>query len=173
MTYVILKSLRFKLYKKCSTVHFFYKKWQSKLLVVELESKKRDELGLSTELVAAEQRMRSTFSFLDASVVFRQVFTVTEVSGGRHCAPMRTFRAWHRQWCTRWCRPLNPDKVVYNFSSATIPTRVKIFLAFGLDFCLPVYRIDFYRYFLSFEKLILSLKTNKLPIRNSKINFDH
>ena len=57
----------------------FYKKLQSKLLVVELQSKKRGQLALSTELVTAEQRIRSTFSYLDASVVFRHVSAVTEV----------------------------------------------------------------------------------------------
>ena len=36
--------------------------------------------------------------------------------------------------------------------------RLKTILAFGLDFALPVYNIDFYRYFLAFEKLVFSVK---------------
>ena len=37
-------------------------------------------------------------------------------------------------------------------------------LPFGLDFTLPVYNIDLHKYFLSFEKLVCSLKNNKLPM---------
>ena len=133
------------------------------LTVVELQSKKRAELALSTELVAAEQRIRSTFSFLDASVVFWHVSPVTEVF--RRLTLVYT----HEKKRTALridsgADLLNPDKVIYNFSSVTIPTRVKFLLAFGLDFCLPAYRIDVYKYFLPFEKFSLSLKINKLPI---------
>ena len=38
---------------------------------------------------------------------------------------------------------------------------MEILLAYGLDFCLPVHKFDFFKYFTCFEKLMVSLK--KLP----------
>ena len=38
---------------------------------------------------------------------------------------------------------------------------MKILLAYGLDFCLPVNKLDFFKYFLSFEKLNSSLRDIK------------
>ena len=49
--------------------------------------------------------------------------------------------------------PCNPDSVIFNFSSVQVPANIRRLLSFGLDFCLPVYKLDFYKYFLKFEKL--------------------
>lgn len=53
--------------------------------------------------------------------------------------------------------PCNPDNVIFNFSSHALANRTKFLLAFGLDFCLPIYKLDFYKYFLAFEKLVYVL----------------
>ena len=47
----------------------------------------------------------------------------------------------------------DPNRVVHNFSSTTLPTRICHLLAFGLDFRLPVYRLDFYKFFAPLEIL--------------------
>ena len=54
--------------------------------------------------------------------------------------------------------PCNPDKVIFNFSDATISPRIKYLLSFGLDFGLPIFKLDYVKYFLQFEKLALYLK---------------
>ena len=54
--------------------------------------------------------------------------------------------------------PSNPNGIVFNFSPITLPSTLKIILAFGLDFCLPVYKINYIRYLFSFEKLANQLK---------------
>ena len=43
---------------------------------------------------------------------------------------------------------------------------MKTLLAFGLDFCLPVYKLNFYRYFLKFESIASRLKNLRLPTSN-------
>ena len=55
--------------------------------------------------------------------------------------------------------------VIFNLSSKVIPTRIKFLLAFGLEFKLPVWTLNFYDYFLSFEKLIRSISSLPLPSR--------
>ena len=54
--------------------------------------------------------------------------------------------------------PCDPKKVIFNFSSASVPTKIETLLAFGLDFCLPVYKIDFYKFFLPIEGIAARLK---------------
>ena len=66
--------------------------------------------------------------------------------------------------------PCNPNDVIKNLSSKTIPKRITFLLAFGLDFSLPPFgKIHFERYMLPFEKLALSL--SKLS-SISNVNFD-
>jgi hypothetical protein len=38
-------------------------------------------------------------------------------------------------------------------------------LAFGLDFCLPVFKLDFYKFFLAFERFALSIKNVSITNR--------
>jgi hypothetical protein len=54
--------------------------------------------------------------------------------------------------------PVNPDKVIFNYSDYLLNETEKRLLAFGLEFRLPVYKINFYRYFLAFENLMYKLK---------------
>ena len=51
--------------------------------------------------------------------------------------------------------PCDPEKVVFNYSSFAVTASTKALLAYGLEFCLPVYKINFYRYFLTTELLLL------------------
>ena len=55
-------------------------------------------------------------------------------------------------------QPCDPDKVVFNYSSYNIEPRTKFLLAFGLDFCLPVFKLDYFKFFLAFERLAMNLK---------------
>ena len=54
--------------------------------------------------------------------------------------------------------PCNPNDVVYNYSNISLSPRIKTLLDYGLDFCLPVYKIVFYKYFLPIESLIARIK---------------
>ena len=54
--------------------------------------------------------------------------------------------------------PCNPERVIFNYSSVNIPTRVRLLLAFGQDFGLPIFKLDYVKYFFSFEKLAYKLK---------------
>ena len=45
-------------------------------------------------------------------------------------------------------KPCDPNSVIFNFSSTILAHRVKVLLAYGLDFCISVYKLHLYRYFL-------------------------
>ena len=53
--------------------------------------------------------------------------------------------------------PCDPMKKVHTFSSLHMSAKLRTILAYGLDFNLPFYKLDFYRYFFPFEKLALRL----------------
>ena len=52
--------------------------------------------------------------------------------------------------------PCDPDQVIFNYSSVHLSSRLRTLLAYGLNFCLPVYKLNFLKYFLCFEKLATS-----------------
>ena len=150
------------MYKRCLNSASFCKKWQTKLLIGEIHSKKRAGEKLLLVASSAEVRIRSTFSWLDASIMFRHVAASTELF--KHSTLLVHGKKLSALGIDSSSQFHNPDAVIFNFSSVTVPCRVKILFAFGLDFCLPVHKIDFNKYFLSFEKFILILKSNKLAI---------
>ena len=49
--------------------------------------------------------------------------------------------------------PCNPEKVVHNHSSVPLPFRLKILLAYGLDFKLPHFKINFHNFYRPIEHL--------------------
>ena len=57
-----------------------------------------------------------------------------------------------------------PTDIITNLSSRNLTDEEKYALSFGLEFCLPVHRPNFYSYFLSFEKLYSYLRN--LPVWN-------
>ena len=54
--------------------------------------------------------------------------------------------------------PVNPNKVIFNYSTIQLPERIRFLLAFGLEFCLPVFKLDYFKYFLSFKRLAYTLQ---------------
>ena len=48
--------------------------------------------------------------------------------------------------------------IVFNYSSVDLSTKLNTLLAFGLDFKLPVHKINYYDYFTCFESLVNRVK---------------
>ena len=66
--------------------------------------------------------------------------------------------------------PCDPNKVIFNYSSCDIPNNIKTILAFGLDFCLPIYKLNYYKFFLPLEKVVSHLK-DKFGSKNTFPDF--
>ena len=150
------KFLRFKLYKRSLQTSKFYKAWQSKLLVHEINFKKRAISSSERELHRCAASIKSTFSLLDTAVVRRfvqrQVDHLHRTTVATHCKKLESLGV------NSSIQPCDPDSVIFNFSSVTLSPRLRILLAYGLEFCLPSFRLNFYKYFLSFERLSHILK---------------
>jgi len=156
---VFPKFLRFKLYKKALQSSNFYRAWQSKLLVNEIQSKRKLIKDMEGKLEDARELVRTTFSAMDAMLVRRDVAARADRS-------KVNIQNTHRKkleslGISNQLQPCDPERVVLNFSSVQLSTRLKFLLAFGLDFNLPVHKLNFFRYFLDFESLI-----NRLSIKD-------
>ena len=111
----------------------------------------------AAEELASAARSSQEFSGVDA-IVFKR-FIQKDVSSFRAAVASTHKRKLRNLGIHNSLCPVNPSDVVHNFSSAILSPRIKTLLAFGLDFALPVYKQDFYKYFISFEKIAFHLKS--------------
>ena len=130
---VFPKFLRFKLYKRALQHTSFYRSWQAKLLNREMQEKRKNVETLDK-------------------------FVNKEISKFVEGSKKIQFKKLESLGIHNELAPLDPEKVIHNYSSVTIPSRIKYLLAFGLDFCLPTFKLDYFRYFLNFESFMNRLK---------------
>ena len=152
----IPKFLRFKLYKKSLLSSSFYKSWQSKLLISEISSKRKALSNINNQINKYRGDLQCCFSKLTLLLIEHHVKRT-------NAAFVEQTKSTHRKKLRNLgingeIAPCDPDSVIFNFSSLNLPPRMKFLLAFGLEFNLPLHKLNFYKYFLSFEKLAFSLK---------------
>ena len=162
----IPKFLQFKLYKKTLQSAHFYKQWQAKLLNHEIQDKKRCINKLTQEVRELEAVVSGTFTWLDHGFIVRHVNSALadyeKKTMETHKKKLNNLGIYNE------IAPCCPDKVVFNYSKLQLSFRMRTLLAYGLDFCLPVYKLNFYKYFLPIESLVSRLKFLKL---NNDVNF--
>ena len=145
------KFVRFKLHKKSLHSTDFYQSWQFKLLDCEISSKTSTLKKRSEQCNESWENLSANISSLDGTLL--HYFVHEEVK--RMSADVRET---HRKKLENLgisgsIAPCDPDKVIFNFSSAVVSLRLKKLLAFGLDFGMPVFKLDYIKYFLCFEKI--------------------
>ena len=162
----IPKFLQFKLYKKTLQSTHFYKRWQAKLLNYEIQEKKRTINKLTQEVKELKKVISGAFTWLDHSIIVRHVNS--ELINFENKTVQTHKKKLGNLGINNEISPCNPDEVVFNYSNLQLSFRMKTLLAYGLDFCLPVYKLNFYKYFLPIESLVSRLKFLKL---NNDVNF--
>ena len=153
---VIPKFLRFKLYKKSLHSSQFYKSWQIKLLTFEISSKTKRISELE------ELLKQKTTTFYNQVSYFDQIRIRSKVKAIVESFRLKTYNLQKNKLQNLGVYndllPVDPSKVVHNFSSVKIPEKIKFLLAFGLQFNLPVFHLNFYKYFHPLEKIAQLLK---------------
>ena len=150
------KFLKFKLYKKSLNSASFYKKWQDKLMLLEIKSKKNSLLKVSAHVKQSETEIRSIVSLLDWVLINK--FVQSENRTFRENTEKTHEKKLLALGVSRQTAPIDPNRVIFNYSKIVIPPKIKLLLAYGLDFGLPVFKLDFIKYFFAFEKLAFKLK---------------
>ena len=154
---VMPKFLRFKLYNKRLHDSQLYKSWQCKLLNLEINSKSKHVINLENRCESLMIALKSLIRVFDFVILKNFINTKNE----KELEKMKNVHK--RKLCnlgiSNELQPMDPEKVIFNFSNKILSEREKQILVLGLDFGLPHFKLDFYKYFLSFEKLFNSLKS--------------
>ena len=157
---VVPKFLKFKLYRKSLHNSDLYRKWQSKLLEIEIRTKEKEISENKKNLVSSSDKLKCVVSRLDFICLKRFVQKQCEVL--RNNISKTHERKLHNLGANYHLKSCTPEQVIFNYSDTTLTQREKFLLSFGLDFCLPIFKPSFYRYFLHFENIINRLKSYKL-----------
>ena len=133
-----------------------YKSWQFKLLNLEIKSKNHNIRKFSNMLEGISNDLKSSLSYLDNISV--NVFLDNCIS--KFVSKIKTIheKKLNSLGIHTHHSPLDPNKVVFNFSDRIISAKEKSLLTLGLNFGLPVFKLNFYSFFNSFEKLYRILK---------------
>jgi len=153
---IIPKFLRFKLYKQCLRSSHFYKSTQIKLLNYEINCKIKSSNQLASEVKSVDVQIANTFSTIDSIIIRQNVKNVLSkfksIVSATHDKKLKNLNIHNN------LVPCDPDSVVFNYSSVSLSPKLKTLLAFGLDFCLPIYKLNYFQYFLKFECLASRVK---------------
>ena len=156
---IVPKFLRFKLHRKSLCSSKFYKSWQIKLLDLEMSDKTKSIEKLENDVKISRTNLLRNKPVLDSYLIRttleRTVKIYTEKTALTHERKLKNLGLYNH------LEPCDPNKIVHNFSSKAIPARVKNLLAFGLDFNLPIYNLDFYKYFAPMESIAYRLSKEK------------
>jgi hypothetical protein len=151
------KFVQFKLFKENLYSSDLYKSWQKKLLDIEIKEKKKALFKLTAATNNLRLKLQDAvraidFPFLKNFIHAGNLKYEVDVTKTHHS------KLFHLGISTS-LDGLNPDKVIFNYSNYALSETEKRLLSFGLEFRLPVYKINFYRYFLSFENLMYKIKS--------------
>ena len=167
---IIPKFIRFRLHRKSLQSSNFYLSWQAKLLTLEINCKKNVYTKQRENYANVTRELNEGLRRLDVILLdrFREdiIRSFVEATKSTHFKKLENLGVQNR------INPCDPSKVIFNFSKITIPPRVRHLLAFGLDFGLPVLKLDFCKFFLPIEKLAYDLKDRK-PLTGDFDKFCH
>ena len=159
---VLPRFLHFKLYRKDLQCSQLYQSWQYKLLNIEINSKKQQIRKIESLHSESYLLLSQYVSRLDLVCLNRVVKCNTE-------KVVKKIKETHSRKLNNLgilntLKPLDPSKVIFNYSHYQLTSRESNILALGLNFRLPVFKLNYYKFFLSFEKLYNVL--NKCSILN-------
>ena len=152
---VLPKFLYFKLYKKNILNSNLYKKWQFKLLNLEIKSKNKLNNNLLKLKHDLENSLKQETRYIDfiylKAFVFKSVSRTIVSVTRTHEGKLEKLGINNNLNC------IDPKKVIFNISSRSLTEKEESLLSFGLNFKLPNFKINYFKFFLSFEKLYNNL----------------
>ena len=152
---VVPKFMRFKLYKQSLHRKKFYKNWQLFLLTEEIKCTKLRLNNLQKKLYDCEVKFNRFFtSTIDHTFLKCNISKI-------NFSTINSIKDKHKQKLARLgiTNDLYPiEKSLFNYSNKALTRREKYLLSLGLDFKLPVRKINHISYFSSFESLVGNLK---------------
>ena len=132
-----------------------YKKWQHKLLNYEINSKQKQINKLQKTNSHHWNQLSQSISFIDSIYLKNLVYKSTTNS------ILKVKQTHEKKLKNLGIRnnisPLDPCKVIFNYCNRTLSNKEQSLLAFGLCFKIPIFKLNYFRYFLAFENLYKTL----------------
>ena len=152
--------LKFKFYRRDLYNKEMYAEFQVKLLDLEMSEKKNQILKLSNKLKEDRMILRNSLSFINylclLQFINRNVKKIELQHKEIHAKKIEKLGG------SLEFKKCNPDHVVFNFSDRILSSREKFLLSLGLDFKLPIFKPNFFKYYLLFEKFFWIIKKLKI-----------
>ena len=159
--------LKFKLYRHSLTTTDWYKELQRKLLDNEIRTKERLIQHHRDNLATLDSEFKDHVIHVDYQVLSH--FISEKMDKFRLNTQLIHERKLNSLGARLHLTSCHPEQVLFNLSSRLLSQREQFLLSFGLDFNLPLFKLSFFKYFLSVEKLLATLKDCSL---RTDFNFD-
>ena len=162
---IVPRFLNFKLYNRGLLNSKLYKKWQFKLLNIEINSKKKSIQKLKRDLQNLGDKLYESVSIVD--FYYLKSLILKNTSNAVVNIKRVHEKKLNNLGISNSIKSLDPEKVIFNLSNRILSTKEESLLAFGLNFKLPHFKVNYYKYFLSLEKLYSVLsKENQFNVQN-------
>ena len=156
----IPKFLRIKLYRRTLESTGDCITWQRKLLHNEITYKQKSLHRLDTKLSGQLSALKSLVGVIDFSAL--KLWLTNKQNNVKNKTKVIHEKKLNRLGIQSLTSGLDATSVIYNFSNRVLSNDEKRLLLLGLDFKLPIVKLNFVKYYLLWEKLCYSF--NSLPI---------
>lgn len=165
---VLPKFLRIKLYRKSLEGSQICKSWQMELLRKELGLKKNEFRNKCVFVEDLRKDLRVLTGNISAACLYlwlqRKQTTINKYTDNIHENKL------NKLGVSPLAMKLDYSKVIFNLSDYKLSNDETRILMLGLEFGLPIVKLDFYKYFTNFEQIIQTINKNKVN-KNSNNDF--
>ena len=153
---IIPNFVKFRLYRSSLYSTEFYKNTTESLLEMEIEFKSKNVNRLNTVVSSNSTALYDTISLIDGlyikNLLKKNIEKFAENTSLVHKRKLLKLGLQQPNF-------LSPKDVIFNFSDYKLSKKEEFLLALGLDFCLPNYKPNYARFFLSFELLFNNIRS--------------
>ena len=154
------KFLRFKLYKQSLSTTPLYRSWQQQLLDLEIKDKENTISFSHASLRNLRNALKDSVSFLDFHGL---CFFISRNNKDKKTRTIETHtNKLHHLGVQHKDTFCDPKAVIFNQSSHKLSPREEFLLAFGLEFCIPIFKPNRLKHYLPFEGIASRLKNEPL-----------
>ena len=156
--------MKFKIYKRSIYNNTkWYERSLKRLLTTEIQFKQREIKKLESNLQQLKVNVKSQLSLLDyiwtSRIINSNVQRYRLHTTSKHNKKLRNLGLTQNQ-------DIDHHHVVKNYSKRVLSKKELTLLSLGLKFKIPLYKLDYYDYFLKFECIINSVTSHQLINRN-------
>ena len=167
---VIPKFLRIKLYRRDLEHSASHRDYQKQLLEEEIRYKIRNARRMREDLNSANITLHEKVSWIDSAclnlAISRKQSALDRITKGIHDKKLFNLGVCPIR------HHLDPDLIITNLSNRVLSQAEIGVLMLGLEFAIPIKKLNYFRYYLCFEKMAKKLQSEPIYDGNNTLSFD-